>query len=126
MATKTLSENIQTAITDLSYIKTALVGKGVAIPSGTPTNSYSGLIDGLLIGTPASAEFNIHFGDVAPEDTTKLWDKTTPVAVIKLDCEISSVLNATARVNDIHDAATNEIVSGVRVVLSGLVIWFIS
>lgn len=38
MATKTLSENIQTAITDLSNIKTALVGKGVAIPSGTPTN----------------------------------------------------------------------------------------
>lgn len=112
MATKTLSENIQTVITDLSNIKTALVGKGVAIPSGTPTNSYSGLIDGLLIGTPASAEFNIHFGDTAPEDTAKLWVKTTPVANIKLDCEISSVVNATTRVNDILDAATNEIVSG--------------
>lgn len=113
MATKTLSENIQTAITDLSNIKTSLIGKGVAIPSGTPTNSYSGLVDSLLIGTPASAEFNIHFGDTAPEDTTKLWVKTTPVTNIKLDCEISSVLNATTRVNDILDAATNEIVSGV-------------
>lgn len=112
MATKTLSENIQTAITDLSNIKIALVSKGVVIPSGTPTNSYSGLIDGLLIGSPASAEFNIHFGDVAPEDTTKLWVKTTPVADIKLDSEISSVLNATTRVNDVLDTATNEIVSG--------------
>ncbi|WP_373486082.1 hypothetical protein [Acetobacterium malicum] len=113
MATKTLTENIQTAIADLSNIKTALVGKGVAIPSGTPTNSYPGLIDGLLIGTPASAEFNIHFGDVAPEDTTKLWLKTTPVSDIKLDSDISSVVNATTRVNDVLDAATNEIVSGV-------------
>lgn len=112
MATKTLSENVQTAITDLSNIKTALVGKGVAIPSGTPTNNYSGLIDGLLIGTPASAVFNIHFGDVAPEDTTKMWVKTTPVANIKLDCEISSVLNATTRVNDILNVPTSEIVSG--------------
>lgn len=112
MATKTLSENIQTAITDLSSIKTALVGKGVAIPSGTPTNTYSGIIDGLLIGAPASAEFNIHFGDVAPEDTTKLWVKTTLVANIKLDCEISSVLNATIRVNDVLNVPTSEIVSG--------------
>lgn len=112
MATKTLSENIQTAITDFSNIKTALVGKGVAMPSGTPTNSYSGLIDGLQIGAPASAEFNIHFGDVAPEDTTKLWVKSTPPANIKLDCDISSVVNATTRVNDIINVATSEIVSG--------------
>lgn len=112
MATKTLSENIQTAITDLSNIKTALVGKGVAIPSGTPSNSYSGLIDGLQIGSPASAEFNIHFGDVAPEDTTKLWVKTAPVSNIKLDSEISSVLNATTRVNDVLNVATSEIISG--------------
>lgn len=112
MATKTLSENIQTAVTDLSNIKTALVGKGVAIPAGTPTNTYSGLIDGLQIGGGASAEFNIHFGDVAPEDTTKLWVKTTAVSTIKLDCEISSVINSTTRVNDIINVPTSEIVSG--------------
>lgn len=112
MATKTLSENIQTAITELSNIKTALIGKGVAIPTSTPTNSYSGLIEGLQVGASASAEFNIHFGDVAPEDTTKLWVKTAPVANIKLDYEISSVINATTRVNAILDAATNEIISG--------------
>ncbi|WP_414733891.1 Kelch repeat-containing protein [Acetobacterium carbinolicum] len=112
MATRNLSENIQTAITDLSNIQTALVAKGVAIPAGTPTNAYSGMIDGLQIGAPASAEFNIHFGDVAPEDITKLWVKTAPVSNIKLDCQISSVLNATTRVNDVINVATSEIVSG--------------
>lgn len=112
MATRTLSENIQTAITDLTNIKTALVGKGVAIPAGTPTSGYSGLINSLEIGASASAEFNIHFGDVAPTDTTKFWVKTAPVANIKLDCEISSVLNATTRVNDVLNVPTNEVVSG--------------
>lgn len=112
MATKTLSQNIQTVITDLSNIKTALVAKGVAIPSGTPSNSYSGLIDGLQIGSPASAEFNIHFGDVAPEDMTKLWVKTAPVSNIRLDSQITSVVNATTRINDVINSATSEIVSG--------------
>ena len=47
MATKTLSENINQAVSDFNSIKQAIIEKGVEIPTGTPTSSYSGKIESI-------------------------------------------------------------------------------
>ena len=44
MATKTLSENINQAISDFNSIKQAIIDKGVEIPSGTKTSEYGAKI----------------------------------------------------------------------------------
>ncbi|WKY49055.1 kelch repeat-containing protein [Eubacteriaceae bacterium ES3] len=104
MASNTLSQNINQVITDLSNIKTSLIGKGQSIPVGTPVSSYSGIIDSLQIGTNASAEFNMHFGDTAPEDLTKLWVKTSLPPNIIINTDISTVLNEATLVNPVATA----------------------
>ncbi len=104
MASNTLSQNINQVIADLSNIKTSLIGKGQSIPDGTPISSYSGIIDSLQIGTNASAEFNIHFGDTAPEDLTKLWVKTSLPPNIIINTDISTVLNEATLVNPVAKA----------------------
>lgn len=50
MATKTLQENIEQAISDFLDIKQAIIGKGVSVSDGTPTRDYAGLISGMPMG----------------------------------------------------------------------------
>ena len=50
MATKTLSENINQAISDFGNIKQAIINKGVDIPSGTPTSQYGTKIGEIQSG----------------------------------------------------------------------------
>ena len=50
MATKTLSENINQAISDLNGVKQALIDKGVEIPSGTKTSEYGAKIGEIQSG----------------------------------------------------------------------------
>lgn len=50
MATKTLSENINQAISDFNGIKQAIIDKGVSVPSGTPTSEYSTKIGEIQSG----------------------------------------------------------------------------
>ena len=44
MSTKTLSENINQAISDFNSIKQAIIDKGVQVPSGTKTSEYGAKI----------------------------------------------------------------------------------
>ena len=50
MATKTLSENINQAISDFKGVKQAIIDKGVEIPSGTPTSEYGAKIGEIQSG----------------------------------------------------------------------------
>lgn len=45
MANRTISENINQAISDFKGIKQALIDKGIEIPQGTPTSEYGAKID---------------------------------------------------------------------------------
>ena len=56
MATKTLSENINQAISDFNGIKQAIIDKGVSVPSGTPTSQYGDKI-GEIQGGGSDEEF---------------------------------------------------------------------
>lgn len=50
MASKTLNENINQAISDFKGIKQALIDKGVEIPQGTPTSEYGAKIEEIQSG----------------------------------------------------------------------------
>ena len=50
MATKTLSENINQAISDFNGIKQAIIDKGVEIPTGTKTSEYGAKISEIQGG----------------------------------------------------------------------------
>lgn len=56
MATKTLSENINQAISDFDGIKQAIIDKGVEVPSGTPTSKYGEKIGEIQSGGSGSDE----------------------------------------------------------------------
>lgn len=56
MATKTLSENINQAISDFDGIKQAIIDKGVEVPSGTPTSQYGEKIGEIQGGGGGSDE----------------------------------------------------------------------
>ena len=57
MASKTLSENINQAISDFGSIKQAIIDKGVEVPSGTPTNQYGTKIGEIQSGGGSDEEF---------------------------------------------------------------------
>ena len=50
MASRTISENINQAISDFKGIRQALIDKGAKIPQGTPTSEYDEIIDGMTVG----------------------------------------------------------------------------
>ena len=50
MANRTISENINQAISDFKGIKQALIDKGVEMPQGTPTSEYGAKIEGMTVG----------------------------------------------------------------------------
>ena len=50
MANKTLSENVNQAISDFGAIKQAIVDKGVDVPTGTPTSQYGAKIGEIQTG----------------------------------------------------------------------------
>ena len=50
MATKTLNENINQAISDFNGIKQAIIDKGVQVPNGTPTSQYGTKIGEIQSG----------------------------------------------------------------------------
>ena len=56
MANKTLSENVNQAISDFESIKQAIINKGIDIPSGTPTSQYSDKIGEIQSGGGGSDE----------------------------------------------------------------------
>ena len=56
MASKTLSENINQAISDFGSIKQAIIEKGVEVPSGTPTSQYGAKIGEIQGGGGGSDE----------------------------------------------------------------------
>lgn len=51
-----LLTNINQAISDFNSIKTAIINKGVEVPSNIPTSSYSNLIESIVAGTHTSIE----------------------------------------------------------------------
>ena len=57
LATKTLSENINQAISDFGSIKQAIIDKGVEVPSGTPTNQYGTKIGEIQSGGVSDEDF---------------------------------------------------------------------
>ena len=57
MATKTLSENINQAISDFGSIKQAIIDKGVEVPSGTPTSQYGAKIGEIQSGGGSDEDF---------------------------------------------------------------------
>lgn len=57
MASKTLSENINQAISDFDGIKQAIIDKGVDVPSGTPTSEYGTKIGEIQSGGGSDEEF---------------------------------------------------------------------
>ena len=56
MASKTLSKNINQAISDFGSIKQAIIEKGVEVPSGTPTSQYGAKIGEIQGGGGGSDE----------------------------------------------------------------------
>lgn len=50
MANRTISENINQAISDFKGIKQAIIDKGVEIHKGTPTSEYGAKIEGMTVG----------------------------------------------------------------------------
>ena len=57
MASKTLSENINQAISDFGSIKQAIINKGVEVPSGTPTSQYGTKIGEIQSGGGSDEDF---------------------------------------------------------------------
>lgn len=50
--------------------------KGGTIPSDKNIENLKAAIETISTGGSSGAELNIHYGDTAPEDTSKLWVKT--------------------------------------------------
>ena len=57
LETKTLSENINQAISDFGSIKQAIIDKGVEVPSGTPTSQYGTKIGEIQSGGGSDEDF---------------------------------------------------------------------
>ena len=57
LAIKTLSENINQAISDFGSIKQAIIDKGVEVPSGTPTSQYGAKIGEIQSGGGSDEDF---------------------------------------------------------------------
>lgn len=73
MATKTLSQNVNQAISDFDSIKQAIIENGGEVPDGTPTSQYAELIEeiasdlsGFFEGTSTVIKI--------PKNTTKIRD----------------------------------------------------
>lgn len=69
MATNTINQNVNTAITDFGLIKQAIVNKGVSVPTGTPTSQYGNKISSIQTGADVSG-VTATAGDV---DTGKVF-----------------------------------------------------
>lgn len=73
MATRTLSQNVNQAISDFDSIKQAIIENGGEVPDGTPTSKYAELIEeiasdlsGFFEGTATAIKI--------PKNTTKIRD----------------------------------------------------
>lgn len=73
MATRTLSQNVNQAISDFDSIKQAIIENGGEVPDGTPTSKYAELIEeiasdlsGFFEGTSTAIKI--------PKNTTKIRD----------------------------------------------------
>ena len=56
MATNTINENVEQAISDFGTIKQAIINKGVQVPNGTPTSQYATKIGEIPNGGSSSDE----------------------------------------------------------------------
>lgn len=50
MATRTITENVNQAISDFDTIQQAIINKGIEVPAGTPTNEYANKIETIKSG----------------------------------------------------------------------------
>lgn len=71
MATRTLSQNVNQAISDFDSIKQAIIENGGEVPDGTPTSKYAELIEEI------SSDLSGYFDGTAtaikiPKNTTKI------------------------------------------------------
>lgn len=77
MATNTINQNVNTAITDFGLIKQAIVAKGVSVPTGTPTSQYGNKIANIQTGADVS---NVT-ATAADVDTGKVFVDSTGTEV---------------------------------------------
>ena len=59
----TFSQNVQKVKDAFAAIKTALTGKGVAVPSDAKLSDVPALVDGISAGTPALCTFELTYSD---------------------------------------------------------------
>lgn len=77
MATYTINQNVNTAITDFGMIKQAIVNKGVSVPTGTPTSQYGNKIASI----PTGADVSGVTATAADVDTGKVFVDSTGTEV---------------------------------------------
>ena len=102
MASKTLSENINQAISDFGSIKQAIIDKGVEVPSGTPTSQYGTKIGEIQSGGGIDEDFKGVIERTAtnptlPSGLTKIGDYVfynyTNLALTSLPNGVTSIGN---------------------------------
>jgi hypothetical protein len=81
MATYTINQNVNTAITDFGMIKQAIVNKGVAVPVGTPTSQYAAKIASIPSGGGSNTDF-INLIEKTPNVTINIPSGTTTISDI--------------------------------------------
>ena len=102
MASKTLSENINQAISDFGSIKQAIIDKGVEVPSGTPTSQYGAKIGEIQSGGGSDEDFisvieRTATNPTLPSGLTKVGDyafsSCTNLALTSLPNSLTSIYN---------------------------------
>ena len=102
MASKTLSENINQAISDFGSIKQAIIDKGVEVPSGTPTSQYGTKIGEIQSGGGSDEDFisvieRTATNPTLPSGLTKIGDyafySCTKLALTSLPNSLTSIGN---------------------------------
>lgn len=80
MATYTINQNVDTAITDFGMIKQAIVNKGVSVPTGTPTSQYAAKIASIPSGGGSDEDFQTLI-DRSLAGTVTIPDNTTDIGM---------------------------------------------
>lgn len=71
-----VADKINSIKTHVADAYTGISNKGGTIPTNKNIENLKAAIETISTGGSSGAELNIHYGDTAPEDTSKLWVKT--------------------------------------------------
>lgn len=71
-----VADKINSIKTHVADAYAGIENKGGTIPSDKNIENLKAAIETISTGGSSGAELNIHYGDTAPEDTSKLWVKT--------------------------------------------------